>query len=160
MRFVPILWDQLSYCIDEKDWSKTGRGLLFEVKTYLAKPGRVNVSLIIGPGDQAFRKALYEAASARSDMFVGLVKPMGVKWATIFSRDLLTAEQAATMSAEGQANNLRQSWSHFQDDALRKLTDVVLEMDLTIKRAMTSGYSSDKNAIPAGEGIGTGPETL
>jgi hypothetical protein len=133
LRFSPETWDaNLAFRTDAAEWSRTGRGILFEVKTYTNKPGRVNVSVIIGPGDQERRRMIYEAARARSDVFIGLVKPMGVKWVTIFSRDLLTAERAATMSAEQQANNLRLAWSDFQGGALPILIEAVLAIDAEV----------------------------
>lgn len=135
LRFGCEAWDdRLSFRADPAAWSRTGRGILFEVKTYTGKPGRLNVSLIIGPGDQDRRHALYEGARARPETFVGLVKPMGVKWVTIFSRDLLTAERAATMSTEQQANNLRLAWSEFQGGALHALIDAMLEIDAEVGR--------------------------
>ncbi|RSV34694.1 hypothetical protein CA234_20815 [Sphingomonas sp. ABOLE] len=130
LRFSPEEWDKgLQFRADSSSWSKTGRGLLFEVKTYPNKPGRVNVSLIIGPGPQDARHAIYEEAKGRPDLFVGLVKPMGAKWATIFSRDLLSAERATTMSAEQQANNLRLAWSDFQATTMPALIEAVSEID-------------------------------
>lgn len=78
---------------------------------------------------------IYEAARGMPDLFVGLVKPMGVKWVTIFSRDLLTAERAGTMSAEQQANNLRLAWSDFQSGALPSLIDAVLAIDTEVAAA-------------------------
>jgi hypothetical protein len=140
MRFSVDQWDACNlFRIDLKDWSKTGRGLLFEVKSYVAKPGRLNVSLIIGPGDQAYRKALHEAAKARPKQFVGLTKSIGEKWVTIFSRDLLTAERAANMSSDAQINNLRLAWSDFQGTVLPRLIDTVLELDAAIAAAPSLG---------------------
>ena len=136
MRFsVDRLDAELSYRIDPKDWSKTGRGLLFEVKAYPNKPGRLNISLIIGPGDPAYRRALYEAAGAQPQLFVGRVKSMGEKWATIFSRDLLTVERAAGMSADVQANVAGLAWSDFQGQTLGPLVDAVLAIDRAIADA-------------------------
>jgi hypothetical protein len=130
LRFASETWDaMLAFKTDPAEWSRTGRGILFEVKTYTNKPGRVNVSVIIGPGDQDRRRAIYEAARGRPELFVGLVKPMGVKWVTIFSRDLQTPEQAAKLSAEQQANNLRLAWSEFQAEVLPGLITGVLEID-------------------------------
>ena len=57
---------------------------------------------------------------------------MGAKWATIFSRDLITAERAATMSAEAQAANLRLAWSDFQEGTLPQLAEAILELDAEI----------------------------
>lgn len=134
MRFSTEQWDEaLSYRIDKASWSKTGRGLLFEVKSYANKPGRLNISLIIGPGDDGYRSALYTAAQARKELFVGLVKPMGRLWATIFSRDLLTAEAAVSMATDAQVTNLRLAWSDFQATTLPRLIETVLEIDDAIR---------------------------
>jgi len=144
LRFIPEVWDEaLSFRTDPAEWSKTGRGILFEVKTYTNKPGRLNVSLIVGPGDQNRRRAIYDAARARAETFVGIVKPMGVKWVTIFSRDLLTPERASSMSAEQQANNLRLAWSDFQCETLPGLIDAVLEID-----AMAAKREDDAETQP------------
>ncbi len=133
LRFTPEQWDEsLTYRIDQKDWTHSGRGLLFEIKSFTNKPGRVNISLVLGPGDTAYRKAMYEAAMFRSKLFTGLVKPMGVKWSTIFSHDLLTAEGAATMSAEAQVSNVSLAWSDFQGTVLLQLIDAILEIDAEI----------------------------
>lgn len=135
LRFSAEEWDEgLHFKADSSTWSKTGRGLLFEVKTYPNKPGRVNVSLIIGPGPQYARQAIYELAKGSPDLFVGLVKPMGAKWATIFSRDLLSAERAATMSTEQQANNLRLAWSDFQGSTMPALIEAVSGFDASVAR--------------------------
>jgi hypothetical protein len=82
---VPEKWDEQLKVIkgDPAKWSKTGRGLLFEIKAYPNAPGRVNVALVVGPGDADMRTKLYEAARSKPHLFKGLVKPMGVQWVTI-----------------------------------------------------------------------------
>lgn len=130
MRFSPDQWDErLSYRIDKAKWSRTGRGILFEVKSFPDKPGRINISLIIGPGDQDYRQALHDAAKANPQLFVGLVKPMGAQFNTVYSRDLLTMEAAATIGSEAQVNNLRLAWSDFLGGTLPRLIDAILDMD-------------------------------
>lgn len=52
-------------------------------------------------------------------------------------RDLLTAERAATMTAEAQASNLELSWSDFQGETLGRLIDAVLEIDSKLSGAHT-----------------------
>lgn len=131
VRFVPKLWDEQLKVIegDPSKWSKTGRGLLFEIKTYTNTPGRVNVSLVLGPGDANIRKRLYEAARSKPHLFKGLVKPMGVQWATIFSRDLLTTNEAKGQTFEAQEFNVRAAWSNFQGNQLASLISTILEID-------------------------------
>jgi hypothetical protein len=133
LRFAPEQWDAgLSFRVDAKKWTRSGRGLLFEVKTFNNKPGRVNLSLILGPGDPMYREAFYSAAQRRPELFTGLVKPMGQQYCTVFSKDLLTAEKAATITAEAQANNVALAWSEFQGVILPQLIDAALEIDAEI----------------------------
>lgn len=131
LRFTPDVWDTELQLVkaDPTKWTKTGRGLLFEVKTYPNTPGRVNLSLILGPCDSAMRSYVYQAAMANPKLFQGVVKPMGVQFATIFSRDLLTATQATGMSFEGQETNVSLAWSSFQSEQLQHLMYAILEMD-------------------------------
>ncbi len=131
LRFVPQKWDEQLTVIkgDPNKWSKTGRGLLFEIKTYPNSPGRVNVSLIVGPGDADTRTRIYKAAQSKPHLFKGLVKPMGVQWATVFSRDLLTSNEAKGQTFEAQEFNVRIAWSDFQGGQLDSLIKAILEID-------------------------------
>lgn len=130
-RFTVEAWDEKLKVIkgDPAKWSKTGRGLLFEVKTYPNTPGRLNVSLILGPGDPEMRQKVYAAAGTDTKLFKGLVKPMGAQWVTIFSRDLLTANQAKGMTFEQQEFNVRAAWSDFQGGQLGSLITAIIELD-------------------------------
>jgi len=130
-RFVPEVWDERLTKIkgDSTKWSKTGRGILFEGKTYANAPGRVNIALILGPGDPETRSRVYQAAAAKPQLFTGLVRPMGAQWATIFSRDLLTPAQAKNLTFEAQVLNVGLGWSDFQGQTLPLLTDAVLAID-------------------------------
>jgi len=133
IRFVPDAWDeQLNYKSPANMWTKSGRGLLFEAKTFNNKPGRLLLSLVLGPGNQDYRKAMYEAAKNEHQLFEGLVKPMGEQFASIFSRELLTTEAAANLSTEAQIANVQLAWSEFQADILPQLIDAVLTIDSRI----------------------------
>ena len=131
LRLLPKAWDGVLKTVrcDPTLWTRYGRSILFEVKTYPATQGRVNVSLIIGPAAPDGRICLYEAAKANSELFTGIVKPMGAKWATIFSRDLLTSAQAKGLTLEQQVNNVLLGRSDFQGDALPKITQAVVDID-------------------------------
>jgi hypothetical protein len=54
---------------------------------------------------------------------------MGVQWASIFSRDLLTSNQAKGQTFEAQELNVRASWSDFQGDQFGALINAVIEID-------------------------------
>jgi len=130
VRFVPDAWNTLeSIQCDPSVWSHTGRALLFEVKIFANNPGRVNLCLVIGPAPVDARHKFYEAARAEPKTFIGLVKPMGSKWATIFSRDLLTSAQAEGLTSEQQIDNASLAWSDIQAAQLPILIQRILDID-------------------------------
>ena len=151
-RFLPEVWDKRLTAIkgDPTKWSKTGRGILFEGKTFPYAPGRVNIALILGPGDPAMRSAVYQAAAIQPKLFTGLVKPMGAQWATIFSRDLLTFPQAKGLTFEAQASSVGLSWSDFQGKTLQLLIDTVLAID---EKLAAAGKAPEPTAIGPGPTI-------
>ncbi|ESZ26609.1 PD-(D/E)XK nuclease family protein [Mesorhizobium sp. L2C067A000] len=130
-RFVPTVWDEKLRTIkgDPNKWSRTGRGLLFEVKTYASIPGRVNVSLIIGAGEAKWRSAVHARALSQQSLFSGIVKSMGQQFATIFSRDLLTSAQAQGLTSDMQSTNVALAWSDFQARQLQALIQAVISID-------------------------------
>jgi PD-(D/E)XK nuclease superfamily len=140
-RFVPEVWDQKLKIIkgDATKWTKTGRGILFEAKTYPDKPGRVNISLVLGPGNSDMRSRVYQAAAAQPKLFSGLVKPMGAQWVSIFSRDLLTSVQAKGLAFEAQSVNVGLGWSDFQAQSLMALINAVLAIDKELADSAESG---------------------
>jgi hypothetical protein len=140
-RFVPEIWDQRLKVIkgDPAQWTKTGRGILFEAKTYPDKPGRVNISLVLGPGNADTRSRVYKAAAGQPKIFSGLVKGMGAKWVTIFSRDLLTSVQAKDLTFEAQSLNVGLGWSDFQAQSLMALISAVLAIDKQLADSAESG---------------------
>jgi hypothetical protein len=148
LRLLPKAWDGALQTIgcDPTLWTRSGRGLLFDVKTYAGAPGRVNVSLIVGPAQSNDRIAFYEAAKGNPEVFTGLVKPMGAKSATIYSRDLLTSAQAKGLTLEQQANNILLAWSDFQASALPAITQAVLDIDAS--RAAARSANKAKREIP------------
>jgi len=54
---------------------------------------------------------------------------MGLKWASIFSQDLLTSAQAKGLTLDQQAQNASLAWSDFQSHSLPELTQTILEID-------------------------------
>jgi hypothetical protein len=144
LRFVPDAWDQSLKSIqcDPTLWTRTGRALLFEVKTFTKSPGRINLSLLIGPAAAESRAAFYEAARAQPQAFRGLVKPMGAKWATIFSLDLLTSAQARGLTLDQQVQNASLAWSDFQGGRLPGLIQAILDIDAARSATGSNSVSS------------------
>ena len=129
LRFAPVVWrdqPQLNLC-PLSEWSKTGRSLLFEIKAH--DDGRLTLSLILGPStDPGLRERNYIQATERKDLFVGLVRPMGKKWSTIYSAILLTAVDAKVMEHDEQLEAVEIAWLNFVDHDLPALTKGILEL--------------------------------
>jgi hypothetical protein len=139
LRFFPTSWDD-DLAFRSENWTSSGRGFLFELKSNAGKPGRVLLSLIMGPGEFGYRDAVYRAAAAEPDVFSGLQKPMGKLYSTIWSRVLLTPEQAAPLSAEQQRNNVVLAFSDFRGTALPAIIEAVSRLD-EIYRGELTGLS-------------------
>jgi len=128
LRFVPIEWTtqrQLNSC-PPSGWTKTGRSVMFEIKAN--EKGRIIVALVLGPSDrEGLRERMYTEAKKRKDLFVGLVKPMGLKWSTIFSIELMTASEAKGMGQEEQIEAIEVAWQNFVDSRLPGLKKAIIE---------------------------------
>lgn len=130
LRFMPEDWTGISdlNCCSPTAWTRTGRNLIFEIKSWSsgAYADRVIVSLVSGPAPVEIRERLYSEAAARSDLFRGLVKPMGKQYATIYMRELLTPAAAKNMDLDEKAAAIEAGWSTFLKDELPPLTAAVL----------------------------------
>jgi hypothetical protein len=112
---------------DPSGWTRTGRNLLFEIKES-SYADRVIVALVVGPAAADTRTRLYKGAASRPNVFVGLVKPMGSKYATIFSRELLNALAAKGMDLEQKSAAISAEWAKFVKDDLPLLEQAILEI--------------------------------
>ena len=136
VRFLPSCWDETLKdirCRDEAPWTATKRGLLFEVKMN-GDSGRVTVALLIGPIDVERRTAIYKMASDMKSVFRGISKPMGEKYSTIFSRELLSSALAEKLYFDQQCANAGLAWSEFAATELPQLIksveEIVAKLDL------------------------------
>lgn len=122
LRFAPTEWHgvELFNCCPTSAWTHSNRNLLFEIKAY-KDSDRVSVALVSGPAETPIRSNLYAFAAADPEVFLGLVKPMGVKWATIFTRDLLGAKVAEAMESEEKQATVVAEWKNFQSTDLVRI---------------------------------------
>lgn len=110
IRFLPPLFDQ-PYLKVVKPWTQSGRMLLFEFQNQRA---RLVLALIVGPGDQAKRKTLIDAAGADT---TGLLRPPigqpGATWCGIYRKDLGEADLLGRLSDEELVALLAEEWTAF-----------------------------------------------
>lgn len=114
LRFAPKDWasiKEFNSC-PEPRWTHTKRNLIFEVKAN-RETDRIIVALVSGPADDELRLKIYDFAMKRPSLFVGLVKPMGAKTATIFSSELLSIKNADAMDSDEKKIALQVAWDKF-----------------------------------------------
>lgn len=129
LRFIPKEWTEVPAfnACDPAVWTRTGRSLIFEIKVSNTT-GRVIVALVSGPAPAATREKIYTQASASPKVFRSLVKPMGRQYATIYSRELLTATAAQDMDLNEKAAAIEAGWAGFVADDLPVLTRAVIDI--------------------------------
>ncbi len=123
LRFAPKQWagvKEFNSC-PEPRWTHTKRNLIFEVKAYRYSD-RISVVLISGPAESDLRQTIYGFASKQPHLFVGLVKPMGAKTATIFSKELLSAKAAESMDVDEKRAALQVTWDQFLANEFTAIT--------------------------------------
>lgn len=135
LRFFPDSWKEIKELNCGDAWTRTGRNVLFQLENQI--PDRVVIALYDGPAPAAIRERLYSGATARPDLFRGLVKSMGKQWARIYMRELLTPAAAANMDIEEKTVAVQAGWNSFMDD-LPLLAAAVIEI-----------VNPDQNAGPA-----------
>ena len=134
LRFTPVSWSQvpqLNACPPTL-WTRTGRTPVFEIKTFSSEAygysDRVALILVVGPASQDIREKLYNGARDRPKTFVGLVKPMGKQYATIYSRDLLSSAEAKDMEVDQKIDALKAGWQRFLENDFPAIEKAVLDI--------------------------------
>jgi hypothetical protein len=134
-RFFPKSWAEipaLRQCPTDS-WSKTGRNLLFEIKSFKSEgeySDRILLSLILGPSQLKLRKFLFDGARANRDVFPKVGNSMGQYWVTLYSRELLSQTAAETMNDSEKQNTIVDKWNDFVNRDLARLSDAIADLAL------------------------------
>ncbi len=132
-RFIPQPWmniASLNACPTDL-WTKTGRNVLFEVKSFKTEAydfsDRILLSLILGPSNSAIREHFFSLAHANPKVFVGAGGSIGKQWTTLFSKELLSKNAAKGMDDEQKAAAITAAWNTFIERDLPSLTASLIE---------------------------------
>ena len=134
-RFLPTKWldvPGLKRCPIES-WTKTGRNVLFEIKSFKTEgefSDRILLSLILGPSELSLRRYFFDSVQARRDVFHNAGKAIGQTQVTIFSRELLSSVAAENMDDQQKQTAIEDNWRDFVNGELLRLTDAVYEIAL------------------------------
>ena len=105
-------------------WTPSGRMLLFEFRNL---PVRVDLALIIGPGDIDVRKEIFEVARTNSTHFKVSGKTLYNMWNRIWVKRIVTAGDLESEDREAVRGRLAKFWEQFQSDELQNLRRTINE---------------------------------
>jgi len=134
-RFFPTKWldvPALKRCPIES-WTKTGRNVLFEIKSFKTEgefSDRILLSLILGPSELSLRRYFFDSVHAKKDPFFNAGKAIGQGWVTIFSLYLIDPATAENMDDQQKQTAITDNWRDFVNGDLPRLTDAVYEIAL------------------------------
>jgi hypothetical protein len=115
--FVPVEWDLLRLRGTLKV-TPSGLILFFEIGN---REDRVDLILVLGPGDTELRRTIIDAARAAEGVFRIGRRP-GPVWARFYSAKILTERETATLSIDEQQERIRRFWEQFTSQTLPKMT--------------------------------------
>jgi hypothetical protein len=122
VNFCPQSWDGIAGLRRGQGWTASKRLLLFEFKNV---PDLLRLYLLIGPGDEGVRKALFKAGQARPDLFRGATRTLYPRMTMLWSRAFLNKKDYQDTEPENLLEKVRQEWSRFVGHDLPALTQAV-----------------------------------
>ena len=124
IRFVPMVWDEIeSMKGNSKEWTPTGRILLFEFRNY----EKLQLALVIGPGEQNVRQKIFEYASVNRKIFKPSSKKLTPKWAQIWEKTILTKKEMEDDGWNFNREKVEKSWNAFLENELPSIREAILE---------------------------------
>ena len=134
IRFALTEWDDIPVLQLGQGWTRSGRMLMFEIQN---TPDSITLRLVIGPGWDEVRKAIYRTTKEFPQVFRGGSKRLYTKWTTVHVHRLVTKRDYEDADYENLTEKMRKSWEHF------------------VKRDLPAGpfaFSGVGRQIPSGNG--------
>jgi hypothetical protein len=128
VRFAPSAWNETAWQKSGEGWTSSKKLVLFEFQNYLTS---LSLKLIIGPGDAAFRKRLFDRSKEDSKLFNGGMGTLYNKWTQIYKHPFLSKKDYETEDYEALKAKLQAEWRHFLEHDLPRL-QAALEKELAL----------------------------
>jgi hypothetical protein len=119
--FLPATWSKYeSLNGQSRDWIPSGRLLLFEFRN---EPQRLQLALIIGPGNQEVRQKIFDHAIQTKEIYKPSSKNLYPKWSQIWSKDFLTRKEVEEGNWEFNWEKIEKTWDAFIHNELPMIRD-------------------------------------
>ncbi len=132
--FAPKSWLKfpvLNNC-DKQIWTKTGRSLVFEVKSEFTESQnysyRVRLSILLGSAPESTRQYFFDAASKDPKLFQGRSGSLSDKQTALYATELMKNEDAKNLSDEERVEKISNSWMDFVQTKLPALAARIEEL--------------------------------
>ena len=116
IKFYPKSWDNLSFQKLGSGWTRSHRLLLFEL---LNGPDFLSLKLIIGPGEQEYRKKIFDLSHKFPKVFRGGLKTLYEKWSTVYSKKILKKSDYEELSEEELIEKINISFSKIVEEDIK-----------------------------------------
>lgn len=124
---VRFLSKDIDNIIEKKGngWTSTNRILLYEIRN----SDKLNIKLIIGPGDDTIRKKLFDIASQNSNLFKGKLNKFTPQYTQIFSKELMPKDYVNKYDNDIEAIQRRISSEieKFICEDMKKINEFILQ---------------------------------
>jgi len=122
IEFAAKEWSSGAFLSGDGSWTASKRILLFE---FVSDRDKVQLRLIIGPGENAIRQRLYDFAKSHSELFKPSTQSLSARWNTIWSKRFATASDLAEQDIEAVQLKLSVAWNQFIASDLPKIRSAI-----------------------------------
>jgi hypothetical protein len=106
-------------------WTRSKRILLFE---FDMSNKDLRVRLIIGPGDDIVRKAIFEYSGQHQPPFKLSSKTLYDKWQTIYVKPFFNREKLEDLSSDQIESEMKKTWARFVEKEMSEIIEAVRPM--------------------------------
>ena len=108
IRFASRSWE-VPALLTASNWTSSNRILLME---FLNNPGKLNLSIFIGPGNEQVRNKLLNMAKTHPEIFKSK-SINNIRWYEIYSRPFLRPENYSFATEESLQTEINRQWNQF-----------------------------------------------
>jgi hypothetical protein len=118
INFAILEWDKNPLQQTCNEWTKSRRMVLFEFRN---SPDDLSLRLILGPGDQATRDALFNTACSKKNIFNKASGNLRKKWNQIYAKTFLKKTDLESDDMENLEIKVQKRWGEFVENDLPKI---------------------------------------
>ena len=117
-------WDTIPAFLAGQGWTRSNRIFVFEV---INAVDRLQLNLVIGPGLDLVRQAIFEVTQRHPQVFRGGRKKLARKWTTVHVRRFLAKRDYEDADFDLLSDKVRRQWEQFLEKDLPNIRSAIAE---------------------------------